>query len=79
MKQNHLLWQVISKAAGAIALTLLSFAIDSLRDIASELGELKVQLTQISTIISVHSSLLDKHDQRLDRLEQPRVRNRLTP
>lgn len=57
-------WEIVSKAMGAIALTILSFAIDAIRDMSKDIGDLKVAMKHVVDSVERHEVALDRILQR---------------
>jgi hypothetical protein len=64
------MWQIISKASGAIALTLFTVALDSMRDMAKDLSDLKVTAARISEIMAHDREAITHQDARITELER---------
>ena len=68
-KNGDKLWDIMTKIARALSLALFSIAVDTLRNMASDLNDLKSSMKAAIQQIDYHSRRLDKIDSDLHSYE----------
>ena len=64
------MWRWLGRASAAISLTLFGFAVEALRDISKDIGDLKLSLSRVTDQLTFQEQRITEHAGRLQRLEE---------